>query len=299
VSGVVHRGALAIHPGALGDVLLAVPALRRLRETDGTVTLAAQPPLARLVAALGEADEARDLESLRLDALFAGDAAAALPPVARVVCWLGSRDPAFVGRLRAQAPGAVVAPSVADGLVWQHLLATCGGTVSPARAPIRVPPALVEAGRGALGAAGWDGARRLVVAHAGAGGVAKRWPTDGFRRVLDDVTARGASVVLHEGPADAEAVEALAPGVPSAVRLRRPELTTLAGALSLAAAYVGNDSGVSHLAAAIGTPAVILFAAANLGWRPWAREPEVITVTPAGLERDIATVRAALARRLA
>jgi ADP-heptose:LPS heptosyltransferase len=88
--------------------------------------------------------------------------------------------------------------------------------------------------------------------------------------------------------------------VPAALRLRRPELTTLAGVLALSTAYLGNDSGVSHLAAAVGTPSVVLFATANLAWRPWAREPEIIKVTPASLEaRDVATVRAALARRLA
>jgi len=301
VSTTTRRGALAVHPGALGDVLLAVPALRRLRETEGAVTLAAQPQLARLVAALGEADEARDLDSLRLDALFAGDGAAMLPDVARVVCWLGSRDPDFVRRLRAQAPCAMVAPSVADGLVWQHLLATCGGAVSPACAPVRVPPAVTDGGRAALEALGWDGRQRVLVVHAGAGGVAKRWPAEGFRGAVEDVSRRhGLCIVLHEGPADAEAVDALMPGVPAALRLRRPELTTLAGVLALSTAYLGNDSGVSHLAAAVGTPSVVLFATANLAWRPWAREPEIIKVTPASLEaRDVATVRAALARRLA
>jgi ADP-heptose:LPS heptosyltransferase len=62
---------------------------------------------------------------------------------------------------------------------------------------------------------------------------------------------------------------------------------------------VGNDSGVSHLAATVGSPAVVLFSAENLGWRPWAAEPEVLTVTLACAEpADVTLVRAAIRRRL-
>ena len=43
-----------------------------------------------------------------------------------------------------------------------------------------------------------------------------------------------------------------------------PPLPVLAGVLSMAQAYLGGDSGVSHLAAAVGAPAVILFPAATL-----------------------------------
>jgi len=99
VSLVVAGATLAIHPGALGDVLLGIPALRALRDAGGRLTLAAQPRIAALLVALGEADEARNFESLRLDALFAGAGDARLPAVERVVCWFGARDPDFVRRL--------------------------------------------------------------------------------------------------------------------------------------------------------------------------------------------------------
>jgi hypothetical protein len=300
VSAVAVGRALAVHAGALGDVLLAIPALRGLRAMHGGVALAARPHIAELLVALGEADAAHDVESLHLAALFAGDGAAALPEADRVVCWLGARDAGFTARLGAQAPGAIVAPSAGCGLVWEHLLATCGARAGEWRGVARVDARLVTAGRAALAAAGWDGRRRLIVVQPGAGGVSKRWPVDGFVAVLAGLAASGeAAIVVHEGPADADAVNMLTARLPSALRVREPTLPTLAGVLRAAAVYLGNDCGVSHLAAAVGTPAVVVFAAANVAWRPWAREPEVIT---AGMveatSTDVALVRDAVRRRL-
>jgi heptosyltransferase III len=296
----VSDGALVVHPGALGDVLLAVPALRALRATSGAVGLAAQRHIAALVAALGEADAAHDFEALRLDALFTDGGRAELPAADRLVCWFGARDLDFTRRLRAQAPGAVVAPSIGTGLVWEHLLRTASAADGDWRGVARVEPGLVAAGRAALVEAGWDGARRLVVVQPGAGGAHKRWPAAGFAWALDEIAdRRDVALVLHEGPADAAAVAELAARVPGALRLRAPALPTLAGVLRLATVYVGNDSGVSHLAATVGALAVVLFAPANLAWRPWAAELDVLTVTLARIESaDVVAVRAAIRRRL-
>jgi len=305
VSREVAGATLAIHPGALGDVLLAIPALRALRAAGDRVTLAAQPRIASLLVALGEADDARDFESLRLDALFAGESGARLPAVERVVCWFGARDPDFARRLAAISPGAIVAasidrggltpPSHTPGAVWRHLLATIGDA-RERRDVACVSDTLVAEGRAALAGAGSDGARRVVVVHPGAGSAAKRWPAAAFAEALAALAARSdVEIVVHEGPADAEPAARLLRLVPSARGLREPALPALAGVLAKCAAYVGNDSGVSHLAAVVGAPAVVLFAPANLAWRPWARAVRVLTVA---LERaeagDVSEVRGAL-----
>src|SRR5215475_14111776 len=80
------------------------------------------------------------------------------------------------------------------------------------------------------------------------------------------------AVVVHQGPADRAAADALAAGLDEPlIRLVEPSLLELAGTLALAAAYLGSDSGVSHLAASVGTPSIILYPPETLRqWAPWS-----------------------------
>lgn len=298
-------------------MLLAVPALRTLRagRPAARLVLGAQERIGALLVLLGAVDDHVSFDALGLDALFcSGDvssgvfcsggreagsdrgwpeidaarlrtAGARLRPLVEaehVVSWFGARDPTFVARVRALAPGAVVAPSVGpDGPVWEHLLATVGGDPIVAdRAPLSVPASLIADGDRALRAAGWDGEMPLLMIHPGAGGIAKRWPAEGFARVLAELgSSRRLALAVHQGPADADAVADLSPRYRGPiVRLTDPTLPVLAGAMTHATAWLGNDSGVSHLAAALGVPSLVLFTASNLAWRPWcdAARPLVV-----------------------
>jgi ADP-heptose:LPS heptosyltransferase len=101
------------------------------------------------------------------------------------------------------------------------------------------------------------------------------------------------AIVVHRGPADSEAVAALSSQLIRRVMLlEEPQLPVLAGALSQATAYLGNDSGISHLAAALGIASVVLFSAERIIWGPWAEhlEPQVVsmrTLDEADVERVI------------
>lgn len=240
----------------------------------GPVTLAAQPRIAALLRALEVVDEAIAFDDLALDALFVDDATRTprLPAVGRVVSWFGARDPVFRRRLAALTPGVVIAPSVEPGRpVWQHLLATIGAPAGEWCAPIRAPEALRALGEQARMAAGGHGPPPWLLVHPGAGRVAKCWPAEAFARVITTLAARARmNVCVHVGPADAAAAAALRTRVgDGVVWLREPALPALAGALAGAALYVGNDSGVSHLAAALGVPVLALFDRRHLDWRPW------------------------------
>ena len=290
---------VVLHPGALGDLLLSIPALRALRAGawGDELVLAAQGRIGALLVALGIADRALDFDSLGLDTLFtAGAPAESLSRLlagARAVSWFGSRDAHFVDRLRSLAQESVAAPTMpAESLtVWRHLLATVAPLVAGAlddeagREPIALREGIVDTGRRELADAGWDGARPLVVLHPGAGGIAKRWPVEGFARLAEWIVgALGADVVVHEGPADRDAVASLHDRLRVPVRaLVDPSLESLAGAIHHATLFVGNDSGVTHLAAAVGAPTLALFVAANLAWRPWVPGARVRVVSAEAL----------------
>jgi ADP-heptose:LPS heptosyltransferase len=285
---------LIVHPGALGDVLQAVPALRGLR-TQGRLTFAGQPRLGRLLTTLGVVDEARGFDGLGLEACFT-DApappalAAFLGGFARVVSWFGSRDATYVARLGALAADPVVASPVPDDdtPVWRHLVSTLaspGLAEAEAVAPIRLaaPPVAPPA----------------LVVHPGSGGAWKRWPPERFAAVIAAVAARHpVPVVVHQGPADRAAVEALLTRLDASVeRLVEPELPVLAAALARARAYLGGDAGISHLAAAVGAPSVILFPPAHLPrWTPWSPTARPIAMT--GGPDEVPAVAAAVERAL-
>jgi ADP-heptose:LPS heptosyltransferase len=289
-------------------VLLAIPALRALRQAHPreTVTLAAQPRLAALVHLLGEANEAIDIESAGLHRLFVEEndleAPALLSSFRRVVCWMGAGDAVFAARLRALVPELVLAPSTAPGeRVWRHLLRSVGGDESVSRAAIGLPEGLLADGRRALIEAGWDSATPLLLVQPGTGSPAKRWPAEGFAQVVEQLRRqRPMNVVVHVGPADQAAAHALITRLSAPViTLRDPSLPALAGALRQVALYVGNDSGVSHIAAAVGAPTVVAYRADLVWWEPWTPGAAVVTVTPTAVRpKDVAAIVSAARLRL-
>jgi ADP-heptose:LPS heptosyltransferase len=290
---------LVIHPGALGDVLQAVPALSSLGRLGHRLTFAGQPRLGELLQGSGLVLAATPFDTFGIEALFADvpasdRLASRLARFRRVVSWFGAREPGYAGRLGALVPEVIVAPPVPDDesplTVWEHLVETLGAW-DVARPSELHALATTErwriAARTALMALGVDEARPLLIAHPGAGARWKQAPTARFAQALERMAADGGfEVVVHQGPADAPAVDALVTtlGIP-AHRYLEPTLTELAGALALAQAYLGSDSGVSHLAACVGTPSVILFPPETLRrWAPWA--PSAVALG-AGSEGDL------------
>jgi ADP-heptose:LPS heptosyltransferase len=289
VRGQVETGFLVIHPGALGDVLQAVPALRGLRAVApaAPITFVGQPRLGGLLVELGAVQQARAFDGFGLEALFV-DApvpaalAEAVGRVKHVVSWFGSRDETYRRRLRALVPRALVAAPVPDDdtPVWRHLLGTLAGwdlTIPERVEPLRAPPLVPAAAR-----------RPGLVVHPGSGGDWKRWPAERFAEVIRALRQRRAlEVLVHQGPADAEAARRLLARLErDADALLEPELPRLAAVLGAARAYLGGDSGVSHLAAAVGAPSVVLFpAATRRRWAPWS--PTAVPIELTGTDRDV------------
>ena len=261
---------LVLHAGALGDVLLAIPALAHLRQLGFRTTLGVASRLVGLFAGSGLVDVARDLEDLRLHRLFVDppdpEALAAAACYDAVVSWLGAGDPTYrasLGRLRRAAVIARAAPPPGDRRhVSRHLLETLAplGTV-----PMEMPHArLGVADPDRREAEAWLAARGIrraeaVVLQPGAGSPAKAWP--GFATLARRLREGGVPVVALAGPADVDVVAGLleSGGLDEDQLARDWPLARVAALLSLARAAVGNDSGPTHLAAAVGCATVAVF----------------------------------------
>jgi ADP-heptose:LPS heptosyltransferase len=114
---------------------------------------------------------------------------------------------------------------------------------------------------------GWDARSRILVLHPGSGGKKKRWASAGFSQVAHWWISRGnTKVVILLGPAEEQEAEAwrLIGQVESSLSVWQA-----AALLSRADLYVGNDSGVSHLAGSVGARGVVLFGPTQpQQWRP-------------------------------
>jgi ADP-heptose:LPS heptosyltransferase len=100
----------------------------------------------------------------------------------------------------------------------------------------------------------------FAVLHPGAGARRKRWPAERYAALAERLARRGLTTAVTSGPADEDAVASLQAALSQPIQvLAGLELRDLAAILGRASLVVGNDSGVTHLAALTGAPTLALF----------------------------------------
>jgi ADP-heptose:LPS heptosyltransferase len=117
--------------------------------------------------------------------------------------------------------------------------------------------------------------RGFLALHPGSGSPRKNWPGSGFAALVRAVSPDRPWLCV-EGPADAEACAPLR-ALSHPLSTKGLPIRVLGAVLAQAGVYVGNDSGVSHLAAVWGAPAVTLFGPTDPDvWAPRAAWVEVV-----------------------
>ncbi len=285
---------LILHPGALGDIILSLPALALLKKhwPRSQLTLGGNLDFIK-VAARGLADRMVSLSTVPLHRLYTNST---LPDedvrfwnsFDRVVSWTGAGNPQFERRLMEVHPAARVVPwkpgpGVSDGRHVSRIFADSLVPWIPGGEALAAPHLSVDQRdfeRGQEWLSEHKHAGSLIALHPGAGSAAKRWAVDRFETlahaILEDDRA---SVVLIEGPSEAGIAAGIARTLPlpRAVQAIGLPLPTLAAVLSRCVAFVGNDSGVSHLASALGVPSVVIFGPTDPGhWAPLGDHVRVV-----------------------
>ena len=288
---------LVIRTGALGDFILTLPVLRALRAAYplARLDLAGRPEILALagdvVTGIFDINDAGwapfFARGSRLPTRLSGD----LESTDLVLCYLPDPDGTLTANLY-RAGARQVVPAVPhppdDGSVHivDHLLAPLSALQIPVPShPVpRVTPTEEDRLRADETVAdhGLCVDRALVI-HPGSGGRAKRWGPDGFAAVADHA-ARSADrpIVLLDGPAEAGLASEIA-SLMSAPPVRLPPLPlgALASLLQRVPFYLGNDSGPSHLAAAVETPSVVLFGPTDPRvWAPRGSSVRVVQGDP-------------------
>lgn len=267
--------------GALGDVLLTRRLTHALSRAGLRSTLFAPERHASLLRADPWIDEVIDSESPRLARVFEGEWPEELGWFGRAVAISGSEA---VGRAAAQASESSVrvppGPSREDRSIALQWCEAAGVDRGLAEGPLpRLPT---------------DRTRALAVdatlIHPGSGAPAKNWPVRRFVELSLALERAGHRVMWIRGPAELE-FPAEAGTFPA---IDRVPLAVLAATLARGRLFVGNDSGVSHLAAAVGAPTVPLFGPTSASvWRP--EGPHVLPVAAPGAGLEALGVDRALA----
>jgi ADP-heptose:LPS heptosyltransferase len=282
------RTVVILHPGGLGDLLLAVPAIQSLRERwpSKGFLLCAHPQGGELLRECGLVDQSLSVQSTGCMALFGG-----MPPGDSLLRdWLSRCDLAVAwasddsGTLAAalkrfgaaatvvQSPFASTLTSIHQGERYAEIV---GAAPKQASVAEKVFEALKMDARTHLSGYGLSRRRPLAIIHPGSGSRHKCVKPEILLEVLEGLESF--ELLLIQGPADEEMIERLLlrmPRPPSV--LRGLSIRLLAGVLLEADVFLGHDSGVTHLAALLGIPTVALFGPTDPA--RWAPRGPAVTV---------------------
>ncbi len=152
---------------------------------------------------------------------------------------------------------------------WLRLLRAAGIPASDDR--LEFPPT-ADAAAGACALLVSPSGAAWAVVHPGSARPLARWSVDGFRAVGRGLVARGLRVVVTGTDDETRLTAAVADAVPGALDLGgRTDLDQLSGLVAGARLVVANDTGVGHLATALGTSSVVVFGAGDEAHvRRWA-----------------------------
>jgi heptosyltransferase-2 len=297
---------LVVRGGAIGDFIMTLPAMGALRERwpDAHIEVLGYPRVLELVNGRHYADAVRSIDARPMAGFFIPYSI--LDPALMeyfggfnlVVSYLFDPDSIFAGNVRRCGAKQVIEasprprelPAAAHYCKPLEPLAIYVADPCPRLYPSEADRAAAARYLEALG-------DQLIAAiHPGSGSEKKNWPVERFAAVarwLADELAM--QLLIVEGEADARAVTQLASALaPRPVTLARGlALPALAAVLQRCAIFVGNDSGITHLAAAVETPTVALFGPASFPiWEPRGERVAVVRFA----RDDVTGVREAIVR---
>jgi ADP-heptose:LPS heptosyltransferase len=270
---------LIIHQGALGDVVLTFAGLIALRKRFSRIDILCQDQIGRLTVKLELVDKGYPLEAAYFATLFCDRADAKIKDRIRsyekIVVFSFSAELENTINQISTSPCVRIPPrpsprdriNVAEFLL-QKLMA--GGLIEAV-----VANDLVSDWQQHNRKAGRSMDTTKIIIHPGAGSVRKRWPLARFLELAQVLEERGWQPQFVCGPAETDLDAKIKNQNRPAHRFS--QLTDLADWIETAGGYIGNDSGISHLAAYLGLPCVVVFGPTDPArWTPPGLRVQVV-----------------------
>lgn len=285
----------------MGDFVLSLPVIRALAVSwpDADLEILGRPAIASLIQ--GQASRITSIDDQRFARLFADTSLDASDPAATylasfdlVVTFLGVPESDFGARLRSLVPETVFIsgpPPRGKHAVTHFLEQLRAVGIEPAGLVPQIDLSYEqrEAGKRLLQTLlGTTGENAPIMVHPGSGGWHKNWAPELFAQTVRLFRQSGHGVVALEGEADQTAVRTMQADLQeeSVPLLKDAALVQVASAIACSRLVIGNDSGISHLAAAVGTPVVCLFGPTDPAvWRPLGAAVRVLGFGEATPER--------------
>lgn len=261
---------LVIRGGAVGDFILTLPAIALLREAfpDAHIELLGYRHIVEIAVGRWYAEESRHIEYAAMAGFF--NPKAELDPALcayfagfqQVISYLFDPDEYFAGNLRRAGVRHLLTgnPKIGD---HAHAAAQLAEPLQQLALYLESPAARIfpHAEDRASAAAFLNSPDRPVALHPGSGSPRKNWPIERWQKLAARLIDAGRSVLIVGGESDTRQLDELRAFLPQervrfAVGLPLP---VLGAVLADCRAYVGHDSGISHLAAAAGAPCVLFF----------------------------------------
>lgn len=283
-----HPRLLVLRGGALGDFIVTLPVLAALRKRwpGSYIELIGYPYLAEIASVVGLVDRLASLHEARIAKFFG--LRPHLPDDLRAyirsfdIVFSFFHDPEETVRINLETAGApqviAASPLVKDLHAVDHFLKpleTLAIYEQGERPTLDLPESERTKGRARLASVAPEGTGPRWILHPGSGSPKKNWPLGHFislaRKLRDE---NGIIPLFLLGEADEAAREGLTRNASDISRIENLTVRQVAQLLTAADGYLGNDSGITHLAAATGARTIALFGPSRADlWAP--RNPRV------------------------
>ncbi len=293
---------LVIRGGAIGDFLLTLPALSALRTAfpETHLELLSYPRVAELARTAGIVDGFRSIEARPLARFFARNAtldpewSSYFESVNLIISYLFDPDDIFKTNIatvtKAQFIQAQHRPNESEDL---HATAAFLKPLERLAIFDADPVPRINLSHTENLSGQW------LAIHPGSGSEKKNWPEANWAKmILGIVARRSTNILLVGGEAEGDRLDRIESAVPpNRVQLARNlSLSDLAELLLQCRAFAGHDSGMTHLAAALGVPALCLWGPTNdTIWRPLGSHVRILKAPKGDLSQlEVPLVQSAL-----